>query len=117
MWYFQFLPGDDHDWDSTQTPSLIDVEEDGRTQRLLTVANRGGFFYVLDRQTGRFIRGAPFAKQTWAVGLSSSGRPIRAPNSTPTAQGAYVYPSANGATNWWPSAYSPSPAFTTSTSR
>ncbi len=108
VWYFQFLPGDDHDWDSIQTPSLIDLEEGGRTQRLLAVANRGGFFYVLDRQTGRFIRGAPFAKQTWAVGLASTGRPIRTPNSSPTAQGAYVFPSANGATNWWPSAYSPS---------
>ena len=106
-WYFQFLPGDDHDWDSTQTPSLIDLEENGRTEQLLAVANRGGFFYVLDRRTGRFIRAAPFAKQTWATGLSDSGRPIRAPNSSPNAQGAYIYPSANGATNWWPSAYSP----------
>lgn len=107
VWYFQFLPGEDHDWDSTQTPSLIDLEEDGHTKRLLAVANRGGFFYVLDRESGRFIRGAPFARQTWATGLSPSGRPIRAPNSTPSAQGVYVYPSANGATNWWPSAYSP----------
>ena len=107
IWYFQFLPGEDHDWDSIQTPSLIDLEANGRTERVLAVANRGGFFYVLDRQTGRFIRGAPFAKQTWASGLSPSGRPIRAPNSTPSARGVYVYPSVNGATNWWPSAYSP----------
>jgi alcohol dehydrogenase (cytochrome c) len=107
VWYFQFLPGEDHDWDSTQTPSLIDLEESGRAERLLAVANRGGFFYVLDRQTGRFIRGAPFAKQTWAVGLSPSGRPIRAPGSTPSPRGTYVHPSANGATNWWPSAFSP----------
>jgi alcohol dehydrogenase (cytochrome c) len=107
VWYFQFLPGDDHDWDSIQTPSLIDVEQNGVVQKWLAVANRGGFFYVLDRQTGRFIRGAPFAKQTWALGLSPSGRPIRAPNSSATAQGTYLYPSMNGATNWWPSAYSP----------
>jgi alcohol dehydrogenase (cytochrome c) len=106
-WYFQFTPGDSHDWDSTQTPSLIDLDADGRTERLLAVANRGGFFYVLDRRTGRFIRGAPFAKQTWALGLSPSGRPIPAPNSTPNEQGVYLYPSSNGATNWWPSAYSP----------
>jgi alcohol dehydrogenase (cytochrome c) len=107
VWYFQFLPGDDHDWDSTQTPSLFDVDSDGVTQKLLAVANRGGFFYVLDRRTGRFIRGAPFVKQTWALGLSPTGRPIRAPNSTPSAQGTYIVPSANGATNWWPATYSP----------
>ena len=105
-WYFQFLPGDDHDWDSTQTPSLIDVEENGHVEPLLAVANRGGFFYVLDRRTGRFIRAAPFAKQTWAAGLTASGRPIRLPKSSPSAEGTFLYPSVNGATNWWPSAYS-----------
>jgi alcohol dehydrogenase (cytochrome c) len=108
VWYFQFLPGDDHDWDSIQTPTLIDVQENGKLLRLLAVANRGGFFYVLDRTDGRFVRGGPFALQTWAVGLSSAGRPIKAPNSAPTADGRLVYPSVNGATNWWPSAFSPS---------
>ncbi|HUN75640.1 MAG TPA: PQQ-binding-like beta-propeller repeat protein [Steroidobacteraceae bacterium] len=108
VWYFQFLPGDDHDWDSTQTPSLIDVQENGHVAPLVAVANRGGFFYVLDRRTGRFIRAAPFAKQTWAAGLTASGRPIRMPKSSPSAQGTFLYPSVNGATNWWPSSYSPS---------
>jgi alcohol dehydrogenase (cytochrome c) len=107
VWYFQFLPGDDHDWDSIQTPSLLDVEQNGVVQKWLAVANRGGFFYVLDRQTGRFIRGAPFAKQTWALGLSPSGRPIRAPNSGSSPQGTFVYPSVNGATNSSYSAFSP----------
>jgi alcohol dehydrogenase (cytochrome c) len=107
VWYFQFLPGDDHDWDSIQTPSLIDLEQNGHTEPLLVVANRGGFFYVLDRRTGRFIRGAAFAKQTWAAGLTASGRPIRLPKSSPSVQGTFLYPSVNGATNWWPSAYSP----------
>src|SRR5262249_32903237 len=103
-WHFQFTPNDDHDWDSTQTPALIDLK-DG--QKLLAVANRNGFFYVLDRQTGHFVRGAPFARQTWASGLSETGRPLRLPNSDPTPQGVYLYPSVSGATNWWPSAYSP----------
>lgn len=106
-WYFQFLPGDDHDWDSIQTPSLIDLTENGVPQKLLVVANRGGFFYVLDRRSGAFIRAAPFVKQTWARGLSASGRPIRAPNSSPSKEGTYIVPSVNGATNWWPSTYSP----------
>jgi len=107
VWYFQFLPGDDHDWDSIQTPALIDVQENGKLQRWLAVANRGGFFYVLDRRDGHFVRGAPFAKQTWALGLSATGRPIKAPNSASTPQGTFLYPSVNGATNWWPSAFSP----------
>jgi alcohol dehydrogenase (cytochrome c) len=107
VWHFQFLPGDDHDWDSNQTPTLIDLKDNGVVQRLLAVANRGGFFYVLDRRDGHFVRAAPFVKQTWALGLSATGRPIRAPNSAPSPQGTFVYPSVNGATNWWPSAFSP----------
>jgi len=107
VWYFQFLPGDDHDWDSTQTPTLIDVDENGTIRKLLTVANRGGFFYVLDRVTGQFVRGAPFIKQTWAFGLSPGGKPIRAPNSSPSPQGTFIVPSVNGAVNWWPASYSP----------
>jgi alcohol dehydrogenase (cytochrome c) len=107
VWHFQFLPGDDHDWDSIQTPALIDVQENGKLQRWLAVANRGGFFYILDRRDGHFVRAAPFAQQTWALGLTETGRPIKAPNSAATPQGTFLYPSVNGATNWWPSAFSP----------
>jgi alcohol dehydrogenase (cytochrome c) len=106
-WYFQFLPGDDHDWDSTQTPTLLDIKSGGVVEKLLAVANRGGFYYVLDRRTGRFVRGAPFVKLTWASKLSPSGKPIRTPNSSPRLQGTYVLPSANGAANWWPTSFSP----------
>ncbi len=107
VWYFQFTPGDDHDWDSIQTPALIDVNENGQSRKLIAVANRNGFFYVLDRKTGQFLRGEPFAKQTWALGLTPAGRPIRAPNSSPSVNGAFVYPSVTGATSWWPSTYDP----------
>ncbi len=111
VWHFQFLPGDDHDWDSTQTPSLINVNEDGVARKLLVVANRGGFFYVLDRVTGKYLRSVPFVNQTWATGIAPSGRPIRAPHSSPSEQGTYVLPSVNGATNWWPSSYSQSTGY------
>jgi len=107
VWYFQFLPGDDHDWDSTQTPSLINVKEDGIERKLLVVANRGGFFYVLDRTTGKYLRSVAFVNQTWATGISAAGKPIRAPHSSPSKQGTFILPSVNGATNWWPSSYSP----------
>ena len=107
VWYFQFTPGDDHDWDSTQTPALIDLDGVAGTEKLLAVANRNGFFYVLDRRTGRFVRAVAITKQTWNSGLTPSGRPIRTANSGPTREGNLVYPSTTGATTWWPSAYSP----------
>ncbi len=107
VWHFQFSPGDDHDWDSIQTPALIDVLEGGVQKRLLAVANRNGFYYVLDRVTGKFVRGEPFVKQTWASGLTIDGRPIRLAGTSPTPNGVLLYPSTNGGTNWWLSAFSP----------
>jgi alcohol dehydrogenase (cytochrome c) len=107
VWHFQFSPGDDHDWDAVQTPALIDLPENGQPRKLLAVANRNGFFYVLDRQTGQFVRAAPYVRQTWALGISPSGRPIRAPNTSPSASGTFLYPSVTGATSWWPATYNP----------
>ena len=44
------------------------------------VANRNGFFYVLDRTNGQFILGKPYMKLTWASGLDANGRPIEIEN-------------------------------------
>src|SRR4026207_1080183 len=51
-WHFQFTPHDVHDWDSTHTPILFDDTIAGQPRKLVAVANRNGFFYVLDRVTG-----------------------------------------------------------------
>ena len=99
-WYFQFTPHDTHDWDANETPVLIDAEVRGRMRKLLIQANRNAFFYALDRETGEFIFGKPFARQTWAKGLDDKGRPILVPNSDPTPEGSYVCPDASGGTNW-----------------
>jgi len=76
-------------------------------RKVMMWANRNGFYYTLDRETGEFLIGKPFAKQTWAEGLDASGRPIRLPNTSPTADGVIVAPTIGGATNWWSPAFSP----------
>lgn len=107
-WYFQFTPHDLHDWDATETPMLLDAEFHGRARKLLVQANRNGFFYVLDRETGEFLLGAPFVhKLTWASGLDAKGRPQVLPGAEPSLQGAKVCPSVIGATNWNATAYNP----------
>ena len=106
-WHFQFTPHDVHDWDACQVPVLVDVVVGGRTQKLMLFANRNGFFYVLDRETGRFVQGREYAVQTWAQGLDDSGRPIRVPDMEPTPEGRLVFPDVNGASNWWSPSYSP----------
>jgi alcohol dehydrogenase (cytochrome c) len=106
-WHFQFTPHDEHDWDANQIPMLIDATIEGQNRRLLVQATKNGYYYVLDRVTGEFIRGVPFALQTWAHGLDSTGRPVRRPDTRPTPQGTLVAPASSGATNWMPPSYSP----------
>ena len=106
-WYFQFTPHDVHDWDAIQIPVLADINVDGAPRKAMLWANRNGFYYTLDRETGEFLVGKEFARQTWAEGLDTNGRPIRRPGMLPSAEGTLVSPMAGGATNWWSPAYSP----------
>ncbi|MFN0104480.1 MAG: PQQ-dependent dehydrogenase, methanol/ethanol family [Bryobacteraceae bacterium] len=110
-WWFQFTPHDVHDWDANETPMLIDGVVKGRKRKLLVTAQRNGFYYVLDRNTGEFLAGREFAKQTWAKGLDDKGRPIVLPNTTPTPQGNYVCPDAAGTANWGSPSYDPATGF------
>jgi alcohol dehydrogenase (cytochrome c) len=105
-WYFQFTPHGDHDWDSAQIPVLADLRMGGRTRKLLLWANRNGFFYVLDRETGQFLRASAFVKETWAARIDSSGRPVRKADTDPTPAGSLIRPGFLGATNWWSPTYS-----------
>jgi alcohol dehydrogenase (cytochrome c) len=106
-WHFQFTPHDVYDYDSNQTPVLIDVQENGTPRQLLLQANRNGFFYVLDRTNGKFLRATPFVqKLNWATGVEASGRPVLS-GRIPTADGTQICPGINGATNWLSPSYNP----------
>ena len=84
-------------------PVLVDTTWQGAPAKLLMLANRNGFFYVLDRVTGKFLLGKPFIKQNWASGLDENGRPIQ----TPQPPGATTWPGQQGGTNWYSPSYSP----------
>jgi alcohol dehydrogenase (cytochrome c) len=106
-WHFQFTPHDEHDWDATEIPVLLDATVRGRTRKVVAMANRNAFYYLLDRATGEFLAGTPYAKQTWAKGLDDRGRPMLLDGVSPTIEGALVWPSLQGATNWFSPSYSP----------
>lgn len=105
-WHFQFTPHDVHDYDSIQVPILADIEYQGNTRKVMMWANRNAFFYTIDRATGEFLEGKPYASQTWAQGLDANGRPIRVPGMAPTYEGIMVSPPIVGATNWYSPGYS-----------
>ncbi len=75
-WHYQFTPHDLHDWDSNHVPVLADLVLDGELRRVVMVANRNGFFYMLDRVTGELLVGKPFTDTTWAREIGRDGRPI-----------------------------------------
>ena len=62
---------------------------------------------MLDRETGEFLHGVAYAKQTWAKGLDAKGHPIRLPDTFPSEKGTLVWPSLQGAANWPSPSYSP----------
>jgi acido-empty-quinoprotein group A len=107
-WYFQPSPHDTHDWDAAQTPVLIDAEIDGKPRKLLAQANRNGYFFVLDRATGRNLVTAPMIQtMNWSKGISPNGQPIPDPGKEATVDGVLVSPPTGGATNWPPPSYDP----------
>jgi alcohol dehydrogenase (cytochrome c) len=75
-WHYQFTPHDTHDWDSNHVPVLADLTIAGAPRKVVMVANRNGFFYVLDRRDGTLLVGTPFTGTTWAREIGRDGRPM-----------------------------------------
>src|SRR6516165_5101181 len=109
VWHFQTTPGDNWDYDATQPLVRADLTIGGRLRKVIMQANKNGFFYVLDRQTGEFISGAPFVNGvTWASGLDAkTGRPIETPEGYAALKPVLVSPDPSGAHNWNPMAFNP----------
>jgi alcohol dehydrogenase (cytochrome c) len=107
-WYYQTNPHDTHDWDSAQTPMLVDAELQGRRRKLVVTAARNGYFFVLDRVTGERLLTSKFSDTVnWAQGVNAKGQPVRDPAKDHHVGGALVSSNNSGATNWPPQAFSP----------
>src|SRR5258706_6810685 len=107
VWYFQTSPHDTHDWDATQVPVLLDGQINGQPRKLLAIAARNGYFFVLDRTNGKNISTSPFIPVNWAKGIDKNGVPIPDPAKMPQLDGALVTPNQGGATNWPPPTFRP----------
>jgi alcohol dehydrogenase (cytochrome c) len=100
-WYFQFTKHDEHDWDATQVPVML--EAGGK--HLIAQANRNGYFYVLDRTTGKLLSANAYGKTTWSDAKDADGRPMANQNASPTLEGHTVCPGALGTTNFMAPTY------------
>ncbi|MGH9497681.1 MAG: PQQ-dependent dehydrogenase, methanol/ethanol family [Terriglobales bacterium] len=109
VWHFQQDPADVWDYDSDEQIILADVSIDGQMRKVLFQAPKNGFFYVLDRASGKLISAKPYTYINWATGVDpNTGRPIE------TALARYaranpspVMPGPLGAHSWQPMSYSP----------
>ena len=107
-WHYQTSPHDTHDWDSAQTPVLVDAEFNGRPRKLVLTAARNGYFFAVDRLTGEHLVTGQFSQTVnWASGLNAKGQPVRNPAKDSTVGGALVSSSNGGAANWPPPSFSP----------
>ena len=102
-WYFQFTKHDEHDWDATQAPVLIDAGG----KKLIAQADRNGYFYVIDRTNGKLISATPYGRTTWSDSKDAEGRPVANKNASPTLEGHTVCPGALGTTNFMAPTYDP----------
>jgi alcohol dehydrogenase (cytochrome c) len=110
-WHFQFSPNDPFDYDSVAEMVLATINIDGKPTKVVMDANRNGFFYVLDRETGKLLAANPYiAKLNWATGIDlKTGRPIETELTKKARAGeqVLVQPSLLGGKNWEPMSYDP----------
>ena len=109
-WYYQTSPHDTHDWDSAQTPVLVDGDFRGSgPRRMVLTASRNGYYFTLDRVSGERMVTSTFSDTVnWAKpDLNARGQPVRDPSKDFDVGGALVSSANGGATNWPPPAYSP----------
>jgi quinohemoprotein ethanol dehydrogenase len=108
IWHYQTVPGETWDFNSNMDIVLADLPIAGRTVKALLHAPKNGFFYVIDRETGKLVSADPFAEVTWATGIdSATGRPNEVPGARYETARANIAPGPTGAHSWHAMSYNP----------
>jgi quinohemoprotein ethanol dehydrogenase len=106
-WYYQTTPADSYDYTATQNMILADLEIGGKTRHVLMQAPKNGFFYILDRATGKLLSANAYTKVTWAERVDiETGRPVLTPQADFSEEPKEIWPSQAGGHNWMPMSYS-----------
>lgn len=108
-WHYQINPGESWDYNAAMDIELADLVIDGQLRKVAMTAPKNGFFYVIDRLTGKLISAEPFTTVTWAKKIDlESGRPVEVPEARyPNGSTFLLRPSPTGGHNWPPMSYSP----------
>ena len=109
LWHYQETPGDQWDFTSSQQMILADLTIEGAARKVILHAPKNGFFYVIDRATGKPISAEKFVPVNWAERVDlETGRPVINPAARYDKSGPFLATSGPwGAHNWHPMAFSP----------
>jgi quinohemoprotein ethanol dehydrogenase len=106
-WYYQTTPRDSWDYDSVQKLILAELPIDGANQSVIMQASKNGFFYVLDRKTGKLLSAKNYTYVNWASHVDlKTGRPVVTKAADWYSSPKNVYPSWAGGHTWNPMSYS-----------
>jgi quinohemoprotein ethanol dehydrogenase len=108
VWHYQVVPGDTWDFDASLDIELATLEIAGKPRQVILHAAKSGFFYVIDRTTGKLISAEKFGHVTWAERIDpATGRPVETPNARLPAGEALIWPGPTGAHDWQPMSFNP----------
>lgn len=107
VWAFQASPHDTHDWDAVETPVLVDGNFHGQPRKMLMQTSRNGYFFVLDRTTGKNLLSVPYGPVNWSLGVDKNGSPIPNPEKEPAPDGRLIAPDESGLTNYRSPSFDP----------
>jgi PQQ-dependent dehydrogenase (methanol/ethanol family) len=110
VWHYQSTPHDAWDYDGVNELVLADLPIDGQMTPVALKADRNGFFYVLNRQTGKLLSAKSFVPINWATGVDlKTGRPVEAPEKRPRfkQRAKDICPNLLGGKNWQPMSFNP----------
>jgi alcohol dehydrogenase (cytochrome c) len=110
-WYHQYHANDTWDLDTPHEHLLLTVERSGQQVPITFQPNKTGFYFSLDRSTGRFLAAKRFARfvNIWKDVNPENGQLIENAGMRPAAGAAPmdICPSVFGGRNWAHAAYHP----------
>jgi quinohemoprotein ethanol dehydrogenase len=107
-WYYQQTPGDSWDYDATAPMILANLPLKGSVRKVLMQASKNGFFYLLDRSTGKLLAADPYTTVNWTNGIDlATGRPKLSAHADYSQSPHIIWPSGAGGHGWEPMSYSP----------
>ena len=109
LWHYQTTPGESWDYNSNMDIVLADLQlaDDEKPIKAILHAPKNGFFYVINRETGKLVSAEAFVETTWATHIDiETGRPVEVPGARYETDTAYITPNAYGAHSWHSMSYS-----------